>query len=57
MMRAGLPFGFGIADALDESNDVAVLFSTSDNDYSSFDIVVIADAHLLKRPVYGHFEF
>ena len=44
MMRAGLPFGFGIADALDESNDVAVLFSTSDNDYSSFDIVVIGDA-------------
>ena len=44
MMRAGLPFGFGVADSFDESNDVAVLFSTSENNYSSFDVVVVVDA-------------
>jgi len=44
MMRAGLPFGFGVADSLDRYNDVTVLFSTSENDFSSFEIVIIADA-------------
>lgn len=44
MMRAGLPFGFGISDALEDNNSVAVLFSTYENDYFSFDVVIIADA-------------
>lgn len=44
MMRAGLPFGFGISDALDENNNVSILFSTYENDYSSYDVIIIADA-------------
>lgn len=44
MMRAGLPFGMGIADSLEESNDITILFSTNENDFSTYDTVVIADA-------------
>lgn len=44
MMRAGLPFGLGIADQLEIDCNVDVLFSTADNDYSSYDYVIIADA-------------
>ena len=45
MMRAGLPFGLGIADALDKDNDVCVLFSTSStNNFSKYDFVIVSDA-------------
>ena len=45
MMRAGLPFGLGVADALENINDVGIMFSsTKDNDFSSYDVVIIADA-------------
>lgn len=45
MMRAGLPFGFGVADSLDEDNSVAVLFSTTpDNIFDKYDVIVVADA-------------
>ena len=45
MMRAGLPFGFGVVDAIDEDNDVTVMFSTTpDNNYNDYDVVIIADA-------------
>lgn len=45
MMRAGLPFGLGIADSLNEDNDVVVLFSTTlDNTFDKYDVVIIADA-------------
>ena len=44
MMRAGLPFGLGIADRLEADGNVDVLFSTADTDCSDYDYVVIADA-------------
>lgn len=45
MMRAGLPFGIGLADQLEISNSVDILFSsTSDIDYGKYDYVIIADA-------------
>lgn len=44
MMRAGLPFGMGVSDSIEKRNDVTVLFSTLDNDFSKFDTVIIADA-------------
>lgn len=44
MMRAGLPFGLGISDALESKNDVSVLFSNVNNVYASFETVIIADA-------------
>ena len=45
MMRAGLPLGLGIADRLEESNNVDILFSSSaSNDYTKYDCVIVADA-------------
>ena len=45
MMRAGLPFGLGIADVLDKNNNVEVIFSPlKEMDFSKFDYVLIADA-------------
>lgn len=45
MMRAGLPFGLGIADILDKNNNVEVMFSPlKEMDFSKFDFVLIADA-------------
>lgn len=45
MMRAGLPFGLGIADTLDKSNNVEVIFSPlKETDFSKYDYVLIADA-------------
>ena len=45
MMRAGLPFGMGIADNLDKSNNVEVIFTPlKEMDFSKFDYVLIADA-------------
>lgn len=45
MMRAGLPFGLGIADILDKNNNVEVMFSPlKEMNFSKFDFVLIADA-------------
>lgn len=44
MMRAGLPFGFGVADAIDKFNDVVVFFSSTTNNFNEFDVVIVADA-------------
>ena len=45
MMRAGLPFGIGLADQLEENNNVDILFSSStDIDFTKYDYVIIADA-------------
>ena len=44
MMRAGLPFGLGIADELEKNNKIKIFFSTQENDFSDFDLVIIADA-------------
>ncbi len=45
MMRAGLPFGFGVADSLDEDNDVAVIFSSAlESNFNKYDVIIIADA-------------
>ncbi len=45
MMRAGLPFGLGLADGLELSNNVDLLFSSSsDSDFTKYDYVIIADA-------------
>lgn len=45
MMRAGLPFGMGITDILEENNKIEVLFSNSINNKDfSYDVIIIADA-------------
>lgn len=44
MMRAGLPFGLGICDALESENNVSVYFSYMENQYSAFETVVVVDA-------------
>ena len=45
MMRAGLPFGLGIADVVDEDNDVTILFSTpSNNNLNEFETIIVVDA-------------
>ena len=45
MMRAGLPFGLGLADALDDDNDVDILFSPVQNpSFDDYDLVIVADA-------------
>ena len=45
MMRAGLPFGLGIADAIDKNNDVTILFSPcNENDFRKYDCVIVVDA-------------
>jgi len=51
MMRAGIPFAMGVADALEDANKtVNIFFSVKDNpvpdifDPSEYDLVIIADA-------------
>lgn len=45
MMRAGLPFGLGISDALENSNSLDILFSpVAEKDFAGYDLVIIADA-------------
>ena len=47
MMRAGLPFGLGLADKLEKNNNVTIIFSNSietKDDYSKYDVLIVADA-------------
>ena len=45
MMRAGLPFGLGVADGIEEKNYVDIFFSSSSsNDFGKYDVVLIVDA-------------
>lgn len=45
MMRAGLPLGMGIADSMEKSNKIDVIFSSQTNiNFENYDTVIIADA-------------
>ena len=44
MMRAGLPFGLGLADYFDENYNIDIFFSPVLELDSKYDVVIIADA-------------